>query len=136
MQAKENLAKDYTIIEVTTARWLFVSNLPNYAGQLGITSDATPTDGLLDWCAFQGGSFFSSLRYLFSVLLRSHPKLRDCQLGRCEGVCLTAEGSTSTPIPYQIDGDPGGFLPVEIKVLPGRFRAIVDRQWSSNKIRL
>lgn len=130
MQTIENPAKEYKIIEGANARWLFVSNLPNYAGQIGITPDATPTDGLLDWCAFQGGSFFSSLRYLISVLLRSHPQLRDCLLGRCEGLALAAEDSTSTPIPYQIDGDPGGFLPVEIKVLPGRFRAIVDQQWS------
>jgi len=130
MQTAVKSAKSSPVVEAATARWLFVSNLPNYAGQIGITPQATPTDGLLDWCAFQGGSFFSSLRYLFSVLLRSHPQLRDCLLGRCEGLTAAAEDSTSPPIPYQIDGDPGGFLPVDIKVLPGRFRAIVEQHWN------
>lgn len=118
-----------------TARWLFVSNLPTYAGQIGITPDAIPTDGLLDWCSFQAGSFGRSLGYLFSVLLRRHPKLLDCRLGKGREFQLNSTEPDSLPVPYQIDGDPGGFLPVEIKVLPGRFRAIVDRQWSSNKFR-
>ncbi len=118
-----------------TARWLFVSNLPTYAGQIGITPEATPTDGLLDWCSFQAGSFGRSLGYLISVLLRRHPKLRDCRMGQGGEFQLTSTEPKAVPVPYQIDGDPGGFLPVEIKVLPGRFRAIVDRDWSSNKFR-
>lgn len=112
------------------ARWLFVSNLPNYAGQVGITPDAIPTDGLLDWCAFQAGSFGRSLGYLIWVLLRRHPMLRDCRMGVGSEFRITSTEPNGVQVPYQIDGDPGGFLPVTIKVLPGRFRAIVDRQWS------
>jgi diacylglycerol kinase family enzyme len=112
------------------ARWLFVSNLPNYAGQLGITPQAVPTDGLLDWCAFQAGSFCHSLGYFISVLLRRHPKLRNCKMGIGSEYRIASTEPTGVQVPYQVDGDPGGFLPVEIRVLPGRFRAIVDRQWT------
>lgn len=116
--------------ESHTARWLFISNLPTYAGQIGITPRATPTDGLLDWCAFQAGSFARSLGYLFWVLLRRHPTLPDCRLGLGSEFRISSNEPDGVQVPYQIDGDPGGFLPVEIKVLPGRFRVIVDRQWS------
>jgi diacylglycerol kinase (ATP) len=30
-------------------------------------------------------------------------------------------------VPYQLDGDPGGVLPLEIEVLPGRLTMIVPR---------
>jgi diacylglycerol kinase family enzyme len=33
-------------------------------------------------------------------------------------------------VPYQLDGDPGGELPVEIRVLPGRLALLVDRTWA------
>ena len=116
--------------EAHSARWLFISNLPNYAGQVGISPDATPIDGLLDWCAFQAGSFGRSLGYLIWVLLRRHPTLRDCRMGLGSEFQLASTEPNGVQVPYQIDGDPGGFLPVDIKVLPGRFRAIVDRQWT------
>jgi diacylglycerol kinase (ATP) len=118
-------------IVAQTARWLFISNLPNYAGQIGITPHAVPTDGLLDWCAFQAGSFGRSLRYLLWVLLRRHTALRDCCTGRGSEFHVTVSEPNSAPVPYQIDGDPGGFLPANIRVLPGRFRAIVDPHWTS-----
>jgi diacylglycerol kinase family enzyme len=28
-------------------------------------------------------------------------------------------------VPYQLDGDPGGMLPVEVEVLPGRVSLLV-----------
>lgn len=123
-------SKDAAESDPHLARWLFISNLPNYAGQVGITPNAMPNDGLLDWCAFQAGSFGRSLRYLFWVLLRRHPRLRDCRMGLGREFQITSTEPDGAPVPYQIDGDPGGFLPADIKVLPGRFRAIVDQQWS------
>ncbi len=35
---------------------------------------------------------------------------------------VTIEGDA----PYQIDGDPGGYLPVEIRVVPERVQVIVE----------
>jgi diacylglycerol kinase family enzyme len=31
------------------------------------------------------------------------------------------------PVPYQVDGDPGGHLPLEIKVLPQRLTLVVSK---------
>jgi diacylglycerol kinase (ATP) len=32
---------------------------------------------------------------------------------------------SDVPVPYQLDGDPGGYLPLEIEVLPNRLTLIV-----------
>jgi diacylglycerol kinase family enzyme len=32
-------------------------------------------------------------------------------------------------VPFQLDGDPGGTLPVEIEVLPQRLNMIVPKKW-------
>jgi diacylglycerol kinase family enzyme len=32
------------------------------------------------------------------------------------------------PVPFQIDGDPGGVLPLEIEVLPGRMTLLGPAQ--------
>jgi diacylglycerol kinase family enzyme len=34
------------------------------------------------------------------------------------------------PAPFQLDGDPGGELPVEIRVLPGRLTMLVSHEWA------
>ena len=31
------------------------------------------------------------------------------------------------PVPYQLDGDPGGFLPLNIEVLPNRLTMLVPK---------
>jgi diacylglycerol kinase family enzyme len=33
-------------------------------------------------------------------------------------------------VPYQLDGDPGGVLPVEITILPQRVRLLVTESWA------
>ena len=37
------------------------------------------------------------------------------------------------PVPYQLDGDPGGFLPVDLEVLPGRLTLIVPQLWAEQQ---
>ena len=41
-----------------TARWVFVVNLPRYAGGLSFAPQASGTDGLLDVCTFKEGSLW------------------------------------------------------------------------------
>ena len=37
---------------------------------------------------------------------------------------------SESPVPYQLDGDPGGELPMAVRSLPGRLRVIVSREWA------
>ncbi len=105
----------------TEARWLFAFNLPCYGGGLRLAPRAKGTDGLLDVCTFLRGSLWHGLRYAAAVLAGLHPRLADCTVGRVRKLTITSEAE----VPYQLDGDPGGMLPVEIEVLPKRLTLIV-----------
>jgi diacylglycerol kinase (ATP) len=107
-----------------TARWAFVSNLPKYAGGLSFSPGAMGDDGRLDLCTFQGGSFWSGIRYLFGVLTRRHQSMGDCVMARATQLVFEA----AEPVPYQLDGDPGGWLPLTIDVLPRRMTVIVPKK--------
>jgi diacylglycerol kinase family enzyme len=98
------------------SRWLFAFNLPCYAFALGLAPDADAEDGFLDVCAFQQGSFWHGLRYLLAVTRKRHRELADCRMSRVRRLRI----ESVRPVPFQVDGDPGGILPLEIEVLPGR----------------
>lgn len=104
-----------------SARWAFVFNLPSYAARLPIAPQAVGTDGALDLCTFRRGSFWHGLRYLASVILKRHQRLADYSALRVTRLRIECD----EPAPYQLDGDPGGQLPVEVEVLPARVRLII-----------
>ena len=115
-------APDQPEIEFShTARWAFAVNMPVYAGGLLVSPEARADDGLFDVCTFRGGSLWHALKYIGNVLLRRHRRLADYR-------CLTATRmriEADEPVSYQLDGDPGGLLPVEIEMLPGRLMLLV-----------
>jgi hypothetical protein len=109
-----------------TARWVFVVNLPRYAGGLSFAPQATGTDGLLDVCTFKEGSLWSGLVYLSGVMLGQHESMQDFARVQTRRLRIESTG----PAPYQLDGDPGGELPVEIRALPGRLTLLVSPSWA------
>ncbi len=108
--------------EEIRACWAFVANLPRYAANLSIFPDASGTDGLLDVCTFKEGSLWKGLWYLGGVLLGQHKNLDECVT--CKTTKLRIE-SDADEVPYQLDGDPGGTLPVDIEILPQRLTLLV-----------
>ena len=105
-------------------RWLFAFNLPCYGGGLRLAPQADGTDGLLDVCAFRHGSLWHGLRYTAAVLLGRHQAMADCTTRRVRRLRV----ASGAEVPYQLDGDPGGLLPVEVEVLPGRLALVVPAQ--------
>ncbi len=105
-------------------RWLFAFNLPCYGGRLPLAPQAVGTDGQLDICAFRRGSLLSGLRYAAAVYLRRHQRMADCTTARVRRVRITSDAE----VPYQLDGDPGGFLPVEVEVVPQRLAILVPKE--------
>jgi diacylglycerol kinase family enzyme len=104
-------------------RWVFAFNVPRYGGGLRIAPEADPADGLLDVCTFRRGGLWPALCYVAAVLAGQHRRLADCGMDRVAGLRITAD----EPVPYQLDGDPGGCLPVELEVLPKRMTLLVPR---------
>lgn len=109
--------------EPVFCRWGMVFNLPRYGGQLGIEPEAIGDDGLLDAIAFRQGSIFSGLRYLAAIKTGRHLRFSDVVRTRTRALRLTS----ATRVPYQLDGDYVGRLPVEIRCLPHRVRLRLPR---------
>jgi diacylglycerol kinase family enzyme len=111
--------------EPLCCRWLFSFNLPLYAFGLPIAPDANAADGKLDVCAFERGTAKSILRYLWHVWRGKHAELADTTVLHSRRFRVEAPPDTS--VAYQIDGDCGGTLPVDVEVLPGQLRLLVSR---------
>ena len=88
---------------------------------LPIAAEANPEDGMLDLCTFRGGSLFRGLFYLATVLLRRHKHWTNSKTYHFEKLTMESDGE----VPYQLDGDPGGTLPLTIEVVKGGVTLIV-----------
>ncbi len=103
------------------ARWAFVFNVPKYAMDLKIAPDAEPTDGKLDICTFPKGNLWHGLLYVATVFVGQHRRLTRCENHQTRTIRIESEAR----VPFQLDGDPGGELPLEIRVLPRRVTLLV-----------
>ena len=108
------------------AKWAFIFNVPRYAMNLPIVWDADPSDGLLDLCTFRGGNLLRGLFYLIAICLRQHRGWEYSHFRRFDKIRIEADER----VPYQLDGDPGGVLPLEIEVIPNFLRVLVPEKWS------
>ncbi len=107
--------------KTVSAKWAFVFNVPRYAMNLPIVADADPQDGRLDLCTFRHGNLIRGLFYLSAVLLRQHRRWAQTHFRRFEKVAIESDER----VPYQLDGDPGGVLPLEIEAIPKFLRVVV-----------
>ena len=109
--------------------WAFIFNVPRYAMNLPIAAEANPEDGVLDLCTFRGGSLFRGLFYLVSVLLRRHKHWTTSKTYHFTKLTMESDGK----VPYQLDGDPGGTLPLTIEVVKGGVTLIVPSTLAERK---
>lgn len=109
-----------------SARWAFAFNLPCYAWGLKFTPSASGTDGCLDLCTLKRGSLWQAVKYLFAVLRQRIGGQKDCTMTRLRQFRMEAD----SPTPVQADGDPVGYLPLEVDVVPGRLRIVAPEGWA------
>jgi diacylglycerol kinase family enzyme len=102
-------------------RWLAVFNLPCYGGGLKIAPHADGSDAHLDLCGMRRGSFTKILTLAAAIYLQRHKRLDNWLTQKVRRVRIESDA----PVPYQLDGDPGGYLPLEIEVLPNRLTMLV-----------
>ena len=121
-----NLVSPYTLKH---GRWVFVFNLPCYGWGLPLVPKAVGTDNKFDHCIFDGKSFWHGFKYAaFGQCGSIHRFLGDVRLGQGTKYRLTSERE----VPYQLDGDPGGKLPVDVEMLEKRFTVLVS-DWAAQK---
>ncbi len=92
------------------------NNIPLYARWFRLAPAARPDDGQLDFAAIICAE---PPRFLYTALkLLIYPRTRDrCLLRRpCRSLHISAE----TPQPCHVDGDPLGFSPLDVTLLPQR----------------
>jgi diacylglycerol kinase (ATP) len=130
LRAEESLAKQIAADDLPPehiAAWFFVFNVPRYAAGLNFCPQADPADGALDVCTFQRPGIVAGLGYLSRLWFGSHQRLSGFRHQLCRQLSLPAPlAADGRPlnIPFQIDGDPGGVLPLEVSVLPGRLQLL------------
>ncbi|MEO8270243.1 MAG: hypothetical protein ABI557_11020, partial [Aureliella sp.] len=112
----------------SNAAWLFVFNVPRYAAGLAFCPQADPTDGLMDVCTFRRSGLLHGLSYLTRLWLGSHQRMRGFSHSLCQRMEVAAPvNRLGKPmvVPFQIDGDPGGELPLLVELLPKRLTLLV-----------
>lgn len=106
------------------ARWAFVFNINRYGWGLPLAPFAKEDDGRLDHVLFRGGTVFHGVLYTaLAQCFSLHRFLPTARWGQCTRYRITSDAS----IPFQLDGDPGGELPLEIEIVPNRFSFLVPR---------
>ena len=88
---------------------------------LRIAEDALADDGLLDLYVFERPGRLALARYALSILLGRHLRRPDVHHRRAKGFRLLS----AEPAPLQTDGDPAGWLPATIEVLPQKLTLLV-----------
>lgn len=105
------------------ARLLMAVNLPAYAMGIPFAPQATGDDGRLDLCLFERGSTFQMMKYLGHVIAGRHQTLPDVTCLRASRVRIEAD----VAVPWQMDGDPAGFTPVDLRVLSSGFEVFAPQ---------
>ena len=103
------------------AWFVAIANTPRYGDGMRIAPEAKLEDGLLDVCFVGHCSKLRLLKSLPKVFSGSHVHMREVKTFRGKDLRLEAE----PPLPIYADGEPAGFTPVTICVLPRALRVIM-----------
>ncbi len=107
--------------EPIPAGFAVLVNLPVYALGLKVAGSAAPDDGFLDLRLFRRSSAFQMLRYLYKVKRGLHESLPDVLSFRIRRLRVESD----EPVPVQVDGDPAGWTPATIAVVPASWEALL-----------
>ena len=110
-------------------RWLdaeacqvIISNVNHFARFFQLSPEVSPDDGLLDIFVLRGKRRLALLKYGGAMFFRLLPLIKRAEHYKAREIILESENQN---VPYQLDGDLVGTLPVKISVLPQALRIIV-----------
>ena len=103
-----------------TGELVLVGNGRFYGGSLPMFPAAQLDDGLLDLCVFPRVTWGLLVRYALGFVTGSPRPPRDLQVLRVAHAKLTS----AAPVPFELEGDLCGTLPMELGLLPGVLRVV------------
>jgi YegS/Rv2252/BmrU family lipid kinase len=106
--------------KIRAASFVLFGNGRFYGGPFKMFRKGSPTDGLLDVLLFQNQSPWDVLRYLHAILMGQHADLKDVEYFQAASISLRSE----EPVPYELDGEMTGYLPVTVTLDPGVLRVL------------
>lgn len=118
-----------------SAPWVFLFNVPKYAASLDICPQADPTDGRLDLCTFERSGILSGMYYLYQTWRGAHEELPEFCHAQIRSLTINSpidSHGKATEVPFQLDGDPGGVLPLKVETLPGRLKLLVPESTATS----
>lgn len=105
--------------QAVTGELLLVGNGRFYGGSLSVFPDAKLDDGLLDLCVFPRVSWGLIARYALGFVTGKPLVPCDAKFLRVAQARITAAS-----VPFEVDGDLCGMLPVDLGVQPGVLRVV------------
>jgi YegS/Rv2252/BmrU family lipid kinase len=93
--------------------FVLLGNGRYYGGPFRVFRRGVPDDGLLDVLVFRNQSPWDLLRYLHAIAMGQHADLPDVEYFQTLSLEVRSEGQ----VPFELDGEMAGFLPVSFSVL-------------------
>lgn len=111
-------------IELTDDFYLFlVSNSPSVGGFSNLAPDAEIQDGLLDCVFVKKASFINNVEIFIKILNGNHIDNQSVLYFKTKKIKIV--NNSEKIIEYDIDGEYGGNLPLEIEVVPSAINIII-----------
>jgi len=104
------------------ASQVIISNVDHFARFFSLSPQVRPDDGLLDVFVFRKKGRVALLIYFIGMFLGILPSFRSVEHHKAKDVILESE---EEGVPYQLDGDLRGNLPLKISILPRALRLLV-----------
>lgn len=102
------------------ARSVFIANTRSYGGPFVIAPGAKADDGYFDVCVAFARTSFEYAIFMSASILRCHVDMPRIKIYRARKIRCLSDGD----VPAQIDGDPAGFLPLEMTVRPAEIKLL------------
>ena len=109
--------------ETVEASWCIAGNARSYGGPYAATPGADPFQPGLEVVTLTRHGRAAAVPFFFSIPFGRHLHMRGVQ--RCPAREVRLQGGGD--VPYQLDGDPAGFLPVTARASDERVWVLVPR---------
>ena len=111
-------------IELTDDFYLFlVSNSPSVGGFINLAPEAEIQDGLLDCVFVKKASFINNVEVFIKILNGNHIDNDSVLYFKTDKIKII--NNSEKDVEYDLDGEYGGILPIEIEVVPSAINILI-----------